>query len=174
MYRYGAAVALLALVACSAEHAGSLPSLPPATSVPPLRTVPPSDPATTPAAQVEAAARRYFAALETAGRTGDVTDLDALVGTRCPCHQQVDAIRADAKAGRHVTTTYTVEAVRTHDVRDDVGLATVTYSSPPSKLLDKAGRTLRVLPARSHAGLDLGFGRDGGAWVLLNMTKVGP
>ncbi len=160
MRRYGVTLALVALLAgCSAkEHAGTLPSL---TTSPTT-----SSPTTAPTDEVAAAARAYYAALENAGRTGDPAPLAALLAPSCDCRKQVDYIRREATAGHRTTTTYTIEAVRPHDVTASAAAATVTYSSPESKVVDTSGRTVRTLSALSHVGYDLALRRDGGRWLV--------
>jgi ketosteroid isomerase-like protein len=174
MYRYGVGLALIALVAagCTKEHAGALPSLS-ATPTPTGTSSTPTSTATTPAQQIATAARAYFAALESAGKTGDVTTLSALLSPGCECREQVTAIRRDAAAGRHVTTTFTVEEVHTHEVGATAGAAAVTYSSPASRLVDANGKTIRSYAARAHAGLDLTFRKTGGRWLLAHVIGLG-
>lgn len=166
MRRYGVTLALVALLAgCSGkEHAGSLPSLTTSPTV--------SAPSPTPADEVANAARHYFAVLEAAGKTGNVADLAALIAPSCECREQVDAIRADARAGRHATTVYRLDAVRTHDVTATTGAATVTVSSPASAVVDSAGRTVRSLPALSGVGIDLVFRRGGNAWLVERVVRL--
>jgi PBP1b-binding outer membrane lipoprotein LpoB len=174
MYRYGVGLALVALVAagCTKEHAGTLPSLSPSpTST--ATSASPTSSATTPAQQIATAARAYFTALEKAGKTGDVNALSALLSTTCDCRQQVTAISTDAQAGRHVTTSYQVESVGPHNVGAAAGSATVTYSSPASRLVDSTGRTIQTFAARTHAGVDLTFRRVGGAWLLDGLVRLG-
>jgi len=166
MRRYGVTAALVALLAgCSGnEHAGSLPTVSPAPTT--------SSPTPSPTDEVAAAARAYYAALEKAGQTGDTTALAALLAQSCDCRKQVDYIRREAAAGHHTTTTYTVEAVRPHDVTASAAAATVTYSSPESKVLDASGRTVRTLSALSHVGYDLALRRDGGSWLVERIVRL--
>jgi hypothetical protein len=166
MRRYGVALALVALLAgCSHDdHAGSLPSLSPSPSTTSVTPSPTDD--------VAAAARAYYAALEKAGQTGDATPLAALLAPSCDCRKQVDYIRREAAAGHHTTTTYAIENVRPHDVTASAAAATVTYSSPASKVLDASGRTVRTLSALSHVGYDLALRLDGGHWLVERIVRL--
>ena len=171
MRRYGVILALLAVTAagCSEERAGSLPSASPM----PTTATPSPTPTATVEAQVEAAARVYFEALERAGLTGDVAGLQAAIHPQCDCRKQIDAIRADAAAGRHATTVYRIEAVSPHDITATSASATVTFSSPASAVVDSAGRTVRSLPALEHAGIDLVFSKSGASWLVRRVIRLG-
>lgn len=178
MYRYGVALALVALVAagCSEDKAGGLPPLSSTPSTPVVTSSTPSPTATaatSPAQQVEAAARSYFAALEKAGQTGDVGGLEPLLGPKCDCRRALAAIQADAKAGRHVTTRYVVSEVKAGEVTATAGTAVVTFSSPASKLVDANGKTVRSLPARKDAGAELTFRLSGSTWLLEQVVLLG-
>jgi len=62
--------------------------------------------------------------------------------------------------------------VRPHDVTASAAAATVTYSSPESKVLDASGRTVRTLSALSHVGYDLALRRDGGSWLVERIVRL--
>lgn len=167
MSRY-AALALLALAACGSEHAGSLPPL---SSAPVTASAP--SPSATPADDVEAAVRAYFATLAAAGRTGNTTALKRLVDSGCSCRDQVAYIDREAAAGHRITTTYSVESVRAHDVTAAGGSATVTFSSPASAVVDAHGHTIRSLAALSHVGMEITFRRRGDAWTVVRLVRLG-
>ena len=178
MYRYGMGLALVALLAagCSDDKAGGLPPLSSAPSTPVVTTATPTATATTaqtPAQQVEVAARAYFAALESAGQTGDVSTLEPLLAPKCDCRRALAAIEADAKAGRHVTTRYVVSEVKAGEVTATAGTAVVTFSSPASKLVDANGKTVRSLPARKDTGAELTFRLAGSKWLLEQVVLLG-
>jgi len=169
MRRYGVILALLAVAAagCSKERAGALPSAP-VTSATPVasRTADLS-------AQVEAAARAYYAYLEHAGRTGDVSPLRAVVDPACECFQQVAAVERETAAGRHLTTHYVVDAVQAHDVTATTGYATVTLTYAASTVVDANGRVVRTLRGETRAGRDLQFRKEGSAWLLTRLVLLG-
>lgn len=168
MYRYGVmALALVALAACSPGHAGTLPP----TSPPP--SVSPSATPTPPRNAVEAAARAYFAALERAGKTGDVTALDPMLAATCSCRDQIAYIRREAAAGHRITTTYRIEDVRPHDVGAGTAAVTVTFSSPPSTVVDTGGRVIRRIAGGEHIGMDLSLTRGGRGWVIARVVRLG-
>jgi hypothetical protein len=170
MYRYGAALALAALVAsgCSEEHAGSLP--PPVSATP---SATPTPTPTNPTSEVEAAARAYFAALERAGKTGDVAALEPMLAASCPCRDQITYIKREAAAGHRITTTYRVEDVRPHDVAAAAAAVTVTFSSPPSTVTDTAGHIVRRIGGGEHIGMDLSLTRGASGWVVARVVRLG-
>ena len=167
MRRYGVILALLAVAAagCSKERAGALPAAP-ATSATQAATPDHS-------AQVEAAARAYYAFLEHAGKTGDVSPLRVVVDPACECFQQVAAIEREAAAGRHFTTHYAVDAVQAHDVTATTGYATVTLTYAASPVVDANGRVVRTLRGETRAGRDLQFRKEGSAWLLTRLVLLG-
>jgi hypothetical protein len=172
MYRYGAAVALLALAGCSAEHVGSLPSLPPATSVETAvaTATAPADPRT---AAVKSETRRYFAALTAAGRSGDLSVLASLLAAGCGCRRQLDYIRTETSQGRRITTDYRVDDVSVHDLTATTAAASVTFSAPASAVVDAHGRTVRRLDPVTRGGLELSWRRTGARWVIVRAVALG-
>lgn len=174
MYRFGVGLALVALAAagCTKEHAGALPSVS-ATPTATATSATPTTTATTPAQQIAAAARAYYAALTRAGATGDTTALRALVAPACDCRQSIDYIDQEHRAGHHFTTAYRVDKVQTHDVANAAGAATVTVTYAPSKVVDAQGRTVRTIPGETAAGRDLVFRREGGRWLVTRVVLLG-
>ena len=170
MRRYGVILALLAVTAagCSEERAGSLPSASPM----PTTATPSPTPTATVESQVEAAARAYYAALETAGTKGDVTALRELIDPACDCAQQVSAIEAEVRQGRRITTRYLIDAVLTHDVTAESGYATVTLTYAESQVLGADGRVVRTLPGKTRAGRDLLFRKEGTTWRLTRLVLL--
>lgn len=166
MRRYAVVLVALLAAGCGSEHAGSLPPLSPAPSVTTATTRPPED-------EVAAAARAYYAALQKAGETGDVTALRALIAPACACKDQIGYIEGEHRAGHRFTTRYTVEGVTTHDVTATSGFATVTITYAASAVVDRAGRVVRALPGRTKAGRDLLFRREGATWRLARLVLVG-
>lgn len=169
MYRYGAALALLALASagCSDEQAGTLPPPSPVTT-----SATPSPSPTNLRSEIDAAARAYFAALERAGKTGDVPALRALLAPTCECVKSADYIQSEHAAGHRFTTIYRVEAVSPHDVTPTSGAATVTVTYAASKVVDTSGRTVRTLPGETHAGRELAFAREGGRWLVTRVVLL--
>jgi hypothetical protein len=170
MYRYGAALALAALVAsgCSEEHAGSLP---PPVSVTPSATPTPTP--TNPTSEVEAAARAYYDELTAAGKTGDTARLAGMIGAGCECAKTLQYLRGEAAAGHRFTTVYRVDAVTTHDVSAKAGFATVTLTYAPSTIVDGTGHVVRSIPGKTKVGRDLGFTRQGERWVVTRLALLG-
>jgi hypothetical protein len=175
MRRFGAVLALLAVTAagCSDDRAGTLPTEAPTTTTTAPGTTTSASPTAVPGGEVEAAARAYYAALETGGTTGDVTALRAIVDGACDCTQQITTIEAERKAGRRFTTRYTVDAVTLHDVTATTAWATVTISYAASQVVDASGRVVRKIPGNTRAGRDLLFRKEGTAWRLVHIVLLG-
>ncbi|HEV2891797.1 MAG TPA: hypothetical protein VGX28_15605 [Frankiaceae bacterium] len=170
MRRYAGLVALLALTGCAQERAGSLPPPPPP---PTSATAAPT--ATPPRAgsEVEVAARAYYAALERAGRDGDVAALRALVDPACECFQQVATMEGYRRAHRRLTTRYSVEGLSTHDVTATAGWATVTLTYGASELVGADGRVVSTYPGKTKVGRDLLFRKEGTTWRLVRLVLLG-
>ena len=180
MYRYGVALALVALVAagCSDDKAGGLPPLSstpstPVTTSAPATATASATTATSPAQQIEAAARAYYAELTRAGESGDAAKLRTMIDPKCGCAKSLDYLASEARQGHRFTTKYRVEAVKTHDVTADAGFATVTLSYAKSAVVDRSGKVVRSLPGETNAGRDLGFKREGDRWVLTQLVLLG-
>jgi hypothetical protein len=174
MYRYGAVLALAALVAvgCSDEHAGSLPTLSPTPTTTSLSPTP--TPTASLADEASRAVRTYFATLASAGQAGDTTALERLVAAGCTCRDQVSYIKREAAAGHRITTTYVLESVRAHDLTAAGGSVTVTFSSPASKVVDAKGATVRTLGALRHVGMEISLRRDpDSSWVVVRIVRLG-
>ncbi|HEU0129460.1 MAG TPA: hypothetical protein VFQ85_00530 [Mycobacteriales bacterium] len=175
MSRPAATLALVALLAAGCSHgekAGSLPSVSPA----PVTTTAAATPSATATAGPDAittAVRRYFATVAEAGRTGDVAALNLLIAPRCTCRAQLEYLRREAAAGHRLTTLYTVEAVRPHDVTATTAGATVTFSTTAGSVVDRSGAVVRAIPALRHVGVELGLQRVGQTWLLARVAKVG-
>ena len=175
MRRHVPALLLAALAAgCGGDDtAGTLPSPLASTTTAPAPATPTPTRSASPEAQIEQAARAYYAALADAGQTGDVRVLERLLAKSCACRKQVDHIRSEARAGRTTTTTYQVESVEPHDVTATGGAAVVTFSSPESVVVDRSGRKVKTLPALKHVGVDLFFRRVGSTWVIERVVRLG-
>ena len=170
MRRYVHALVALLLLAglsgCAKERAGALPSAPPATA-------PASSPVAGPEAEVAAAARAYYAALESAGQTGDVSALRAVIHPSCDCADQVTTFEGYARAGQHLTTRYAVDGVTTHDVTATEGWATVTLTYAPSALIGADRRVAKTYPGKTKVGRDLLFRKEGTSWRLVRLVLLG-
>jgi predicted lipid-binding transport protein (Tim44 family) len=177
MYRFGLAVALVALLAagCSDEKAGGLPPItsPSSTAPSPTATATATKAAATPAAQIEAAARAYYAELTRAGETGDAATLRRMIDPDCECAKTIDYLAEEARKGHRFTTKYRVDGVSTHDVTATAGFATVTLTYAKSAIVDRSGKVVRSLPGQTKVGRDLGFTREGERWVLTQLVLLG-
>ncbi len=175
MYRFGLAVALVALLAagCSDEKAGGLPPITSPSSTAPSPTSASPTATASPRQEVEAAVRRYFAVLAEAGQSGDVSALDPLLGDKCTCREQVNYIKSEAAKGNRITTEYTVDAVRADDVSGSAAVVTATFSAPASAVVDSKGKVVRRLDALKRIGVEMGLRRVGERWVIERVVRLG-
>lgn len=101
MRRLPGLVLICALAAgCGGSSAGPR-SLSPAPS-PPASPTPAASPTGTPEEQVLAAVRTYYAAVDTASATGDVTGMNALTLPSCDCRKLARGIADSYRAGDRV------------------------------------------------------------------------
>ena len=166
-----AALVLSALLGCSDPKAGTLPTASSASSSSPV-TPPPSPSATTASAQVEAAVRAYYAAMEAAvhepARHTDT--LAKLIDPACACHQIVDVLRDEAKKGRHADYTLTVKRIAVPDASPSRGTATVTVAQSSGSLYDSSGRVVDKVAA-STSTYFLELRNHSGQWRVARVTE---
>jgi hypothetical protein len=143
-------------------------TLPKTSPVPVSSTASPSLTPSTPAQQVEAAVRTYYAHLTRASVTNDTRVLKTLTVTACPCYRAVQVIDAGAARGeRAPDAKWNVDTVRVHDVIDTTAAAEVHYRVTGYDVLSSSGKVLaHIDPQTSH--LDLSLVKTGHGWVITN------
>ncbi|MCA1710821.1 MAG: hypothetical protein LC789_03940 [Actinobacteria bacterium] len=147
-------------------------------SLPPVTTVPspsasPSPSGVVTAAEIDAAARAVFAALNEAMATTDPAPYVAVAVTQCPCVAPVTkGLRAARAAGHTFTGKVTVLEVTPHDLGPTGGQAKVHWMQPASAELDSAGGVVRKLPAVDYTQ-DLFLVRDNGTLKVFQIVGLG-
>jgi hypothetical protein len=156
------------LVGCT----GSDPK--PATiSTPPTTPAPSTPSATSPAQQVEAAVRAYYAELTHAAQTNDTSVLKTLTTKGCPCYRSVGVITKNVAQGEKTPdANFRVVSIRVHDLQSTDAAAEVrTHGSAydvirGSKVVDHVDAT------NSHLDLSLVKSSDG-KWIIGNEFNLG-
>ena len=170
LLRCALVAALLALPGCSddPEQPGTLPTR----SQSPEPTSSSATPES-PEEQIETTMQEYFAATNTAFRTGDVATLRSFTTASCPCRRAVDVIEETvANGGRFENLRYDVQSIRVHDVDSGAALAEVVAKLPPYKVYDGDGDVVENSPGgRLHT--DFSLSRSGsGEWIIGNAVNL--
>ncbi|MCY7373793.1 MAG: hypothetical protein LH461_08850, partial [Spirochaetaceae bacterium] len=139
---------------------------------PTVTRVPSSPTPATPEAQVEATIHAYFAATNSAFRTGDVTAVRVFSTDGCPCRQAADDIEEVLEAGgRFEGLRYEVQRIRVHDVEPDSAVAEVIATVPAYKVYDGKGDvTENSQGGRLHT--DFSMIRSGNRWIIGNSINL--
>jgi hypothetical protein len=152
------------LVGCT----GSDPE--PATiSTPPTTPVPSTPTTTSPAQQVEAAVRAYYAELTRAAQTNDTSVLKTLTTKGCPCYRPVRVIDRNAQRGyRTPDASFKVVGIKIHDLESKNAAAQVRTSEAPYDVIDMSAKKIgHVSARRSFLDLSLVQGPSG-QWIIAN------
>jgi hypothetical protein len=152
------------LVGCT----GSDPK--PATiSTPPTTPAPSTPSATSPAQQVEAAVRAYYAELTHAAQTNDTSVLKTLTTKGCPCYRSVTVIDRNARRGYQTPdASFHVVGVKVHDVEPKNAAAQVRTSEAPYDVMDGSNKRIGHVNAR-RTFLDLSLVQaPSGQWIIAN------
>jgi hypothetical protein len=155
------------LVGCT----GSDPK--PATiSTPPTTPAPSTPSATSPAQQVEAAVRAYYAELTHAAQTNDTSVLKTLTTKGCPCYRPVRVINAGDKRGETTPdAVWTIDALRVHDIEDSTASAEVKYHVSAYDVI-KAGHVVDHIGAEhNHYDLSLVM-QSTRSWIIANVFDL--
>jgi len=165
-----ALVAGLLLVGCSDPDE---PATFPRTSDSPTPTSSsPSPTPTTPEAQVEVAVRTYYAELNRALQSNDVSDLKPLVDKGCPCYNAVKIIeRNSVEKERTPDAAFSLKSVRVHDIFGTTAAAEVKYEVSAYDVIAEDGEIVtRIKAQRSH--YDLSLVRTEAGWILANLFNL--
>jgi hypothetical protein len=164
---------LLGLVAACGGGSAEEPQTLPPVSTAPSPSASPSASGVVTAAEVEAAARGVFEALNKATASNDPAPYVAIAVPQCPCIAPISkALRAARAAGHTITSKVTVLEVTPHDLGPTGGQAKVRWMQPASAELDGAGQVVRKLPAVDYTQ-NLFLVRDGGALKLFQVVGLG-
>ena len=163
-----ALLAVVALSACAGENdpkPGTIKTPKPVTSAA-------SPTPTSPEAQIEATMRAYFALMNAAFHTGDVTRLRSFSSSGCPCRKAANAIERTVKSGgRFEGLRYEVQTVRVHDVEGATGLAEVVAKVPPYKVYNGNGEVTED-SGGGKLHTDFSLVRSGDRWIIGNALNL--
>lgn len=167
-----AALALgIVLTGCSdePEPPGTLPTN---LSTPSSSSSSPEPSPDTPAEEVEAAVRFYYAELTRAAQTNDTSTLRTLSTKGCPCYRPVRVIDRGAKRGEITPDAeWTIRSLRVHDIEGGIALADVKYDVSAYAVINEDGEVLgRVKAQSSHLDLSLVLSDD--RWIIGNVFDL--
>jgi predicted lipid-binding transport protein (Tim44 family) len=138
-------------------------------STPPTTPAASTPTATSPAQQVEAAVRAYYAELTHAAQTGDASVLKTLTTQGCPCYRSATVIDRNARRGYQTPdASFNVVGIKVHDVEPKNAAAQVTTSEAPYDVIDKSDKKIGHVSAR-RSFLDLSLVQaPSGQWIIAN------
>ena len=158
------------LAACSEPTPAA--KVPRSSASPSTTTASPSPTKLTPAQEVEAAVRAYYAELTRAAQTNDTSRLKKLIHKNCPCYGAVRSIDATANRGRTTPdAAWTVREVKVHDVTEGLAGAEVRYTVHAYASRDGSGKVINRFP-QQDAHFDLSLVRSDGKWILSNLFNL--
>ncbi|MEP6760268.1 MAG: DUF6318 family protein [Sporichthyaceae bacterium] len=164
----GALVAAVLVAGCSdPDQPGTVPR-----TTPPSTTMSQSPSPTSTEAQVEAAVRAYYAELNRALQTNNVSKLKQLVDKNCPCYNAVKVIERNATENeRTPNASFKLQSVRVHDIAGKTAAAEVEYTVTAYDVLDANDHVVtHIKKQRSHFDLSLILGDSG--WILANLFDL--
>jgi len=124
------------------------------------------------AAGVEAFIKSYYAEINHAIRTGDVSVLKALSSPTCGCRQLADFIE-HGNGGPNVSGgQFTVLAIQTHDFSSSVSRAEVTYDVAAAVIRNGAGLVVKRFPPYKAAKDDVSVARRGNGWIVAEVVEL--
>jgi hypothetical protein len=142
-------------------------------STPPTTPAASTPTATSPAQQVEAAVRAYYAELTHAAQTNETSVLKTLTTQGCPCYRSVGVITKNVAQGETTPDArFRVTFIKVHDLQATDAAAEVrTHGSAydvmrGSKVVDHVDAT------KSHLDLSLVKSSDG-KWIIGNEFNLG-
>jgi hypothetical protein len=123
-------------------------------------------------AEVEAAVRAYFDAVNIAVESGDVAALSAVTASSCTCSELIAEVTRLFRDGQIVGARWTVDALKVDLVSDGIAGASVRYTSRPYVTQDMDGRlTGQFEGHRVEARIELRSAV--GAWQVTDVDRIG-
>jgi hypothetical protein len=166
-----AAVAVGLAAGCSdPDRPGTLPKTSP---VPVSSTASPRPTPSTPAQQVEAAVRTYYAELQAASRSNNTKTLRTLIAQNCPCFRAVQVIEKNVTQGeRTPEARITVTGVHVHDLIGKTAAAEVKTTDSAYDVLRGDSAIVDHIPAATtHVDLSL-VQNTQGRWIVTNLFNL--
>jgi len=144
----------------------TIPSLTPSSTSPtPLA----SATADTSAASVVAFIKSYYAEINRAIETGDVSTLTSYSVPACPCRRLVESIREKTTGSRIQGGEFTLRTVSSHDVTPTLAGAEVLYDVAKAEVVKPDGRVIETVKAAPGARDDISIVRYNGRWLVSNV-----
>lgn len=168
-----AIAAVLTLVLAACDDAPPKPATLPSNSVSSPQTTSPSSTTLTPEEEVEQFVRDYYAELNRAARTHDVSKLKTMSTKGCPCYKYVRNLRAAEKAG-YVTPDieWRIAKLTVRDVTNVDAVVGVLEELHPYDVLDSDGDVVRRFRLR-RANLDYSLIKGANGWFIGNVIDLG-
>jgi len=158
------------LCACSDGKAGTLPTTSP--SLTSTTQSPSATPTLNLRTSLELALRTYFDALYAAGLNPaeKTDDLAQLIDTTCECYRVVTVLREEAREGRSIDYTYTLQDLKVVAVDSRSGDVNYTVIRSAGAERDRSGRVIQEFPPTSEK-YSARFGRANDRWLLQRLTR---
>jgi len=115
-------------------------------------------------AEVEATVRAYYAAMDKAIRTGDVTDFNAASTSACVCREFGSAVASVFRTGRTEQAAVDIERLRVVVVHHRVADVDAHVRTSAYRVVHDDGRVERFPAGEDHAVLGLVY--VGGRWLV--------
>lgn len=167
------AVVLSATVAgCSSsdgEKPRALPTIPTATPSSTSPTPLASATADTSAASVVAFIKSYYAEINRAIETGDVTALSAFSTPACSCRQLLQSIKRKSTGSKIEGGRFALHEVVPHDVTPTLAAARASYDVGKAEVVKQDGSVIQTIEAETGAQDDISIVRAKGRWLVSNV-----
>jgi hypothetical protein len=124
----------------------------------------------TPADQIRAAVRHYYATAQKASTTGSVAELTELSLKTCGCRRLATHISAQPGLARSLTIQ--VLSVSLHEVTATSGFATVHWRESPHVLVDSAGNVVKRFDRPGEARDEMRFTLVANRWLVAEVTGL--
>jgi hypothetical protein len=127
------------------------------------------------AAGVRATAQEFFADLNIAFATGDLSRFEAITSPGCNCRKAATTITdIYAKGQRIVGVRNTINSIRVTDVGPNSGTVEIFYSISAGRIEDAGGRLVSVTKAEPNGHSYMFIGLLNGGWLILKNTLLDP
>lgn len=121
------------------------------------------------AAGVEAFIKSYYAEINRAIETGDVSTLTSYSVPACPCRRLVESIREKTTGSRIQGGEFTLSTVSPHDVTPTLAGAEVLYDVAKAEVVKSDGRVIETVKAAPGARDDISVVRYNDRWLVSNV-----
>lgn len=134
----------------------------------------PSPPATADAsaAGVEAFIKSYYAEINHAIRTGDVSALTTYSVPTCSCRRLVDSIRQKSVGSRIIGGKFTLREVVPHDLTPTLARARVLFDVDKAQVVKTDGTIAETIAAAPGARDDISLVRESDRWLVLKAVEI--